>query len=281
MSDSTVPIAQPEEGGKASPEADRVGEVAEGLIRDFHPVTALDVSHGEGLLAAALRDRGVDASRIDSSEQIEGHYDLLICIEVLERLSPADADKAIAHLCAAGETVVVSTTPGALGDPAGLNVRPPEDWAAKFAEHGFMRSLDRDLSYISPWAAAFTRGDEDRIETVRRYDRAWWQLRSEVAEVRRSLQDQRERLTKLEGEMEAGGHAELTEKLEQSETEILRLRDLLVGKEAELGVAVGRMAELELRIDWRIVLKHRWHQLRGALAQVPGLKRLKRLIRPR
>jgi hypothetical protein len=269
MSDSTVPVAPPGQGaGPRSDRAHRAGEVADGLIRDFHPVTALDVG-GAGDLIEALRGRGVDASGIETSKPIEGRYDLVICIDVLEDLSAKAADTTIANLCAAADRMVVSVA------------QTPQDWAAKLAEHGFVRDLDRDLSYISPWAAAFVRGDESQVETVRRYDRAWYRLQQEVAEVRRSLQEHRQRLTEMEGETEADSRSELAEKLRQSEAEVLRLRDLLIGKEAELGVAVGRVAELELRIDWRTVLKHRWHQIRGALAQVPGLKRLKRLTRPR
>lgn len=270
MNDSTAPVAPPRQGaGPGSDKAQRADEIAEGLIRDFHPATALDVGGGEGHLVAALRSRGVDASGIDAPEQIEGSYDLVTCIDVLEHLPAEKADAALADLCSAADKLVLSIAPA------------PQDWAAKLADRGFMRSLDRDLSYVSLSAAVFVRGEEAQVETIRRYDRAWWQLRNEVAEVRRSLEEQRQRLAELQDETGAESRSELTEKLEQSEAEILRLRDLLVGKEAELGVAVGRVAELELRIDWRVVLRHRWHQIRGALAQVPGLKRLKRLIRPR
>lgn len=265
-----MPVAPPGQGADLrSDGTHRTDEVAEGLIRDFHPVTALDIGGGEGHLVAALRSRGVDASGIDTPQQIDGSYDLVTCIDVLEHLPEEKADAALASLCVAADKIVLSVAPA------------PQDWAAKLAERGFMRSLDRDLSYVSPSAAVFVRDEEAQVETVRRYDRAWWQLRNEVTEVRRSLEEHRGRLAELEEKAGADSRSELAEKLEQSETELLRLRDLLVGKEAELGVAVGRVAELELRVDWRIVLKHRWHQLRGALAQVPGLKRLKRLIRPR
>lgn len=73
-------------------------------------------------------------------------------------------------------------------------------------------------------------------------------------------------------------HSELAAKLEQSEAEILRLRDLLIGKEAELGVAIGKVAELEARGDLLTVLKHRWQQARTAIASIPGAKQLKRRI---
>jgi hypothetical protein len=41
------------------------------------------------------------------------------------------------------------------------------------------------------------------------------------------------------------GQQELREELDRSQEEILRLRDLLIGKESELGAAKGRLAELE------------------------------------
>jgi hypothetical protein len=259
MSDSTVPVAQPGQGASVPfGEADRAGEVADGLIRDFHPVTALDVGSGEGHLVAALRARGVDASGVDASEPIAGRYDLIVCIDALGGPGPAAAEKVLTDLCAAAATIVLSVAGAA------------EDWAAELAERGFVRSLDRDLSYVSDSAAAFVRGKEDRVETVRRYDRAWWQLRSEVAEVRRALLESQQRLAELEAERNVG-----------SEAELLRLRDLLIGKEAELGVAVGRVAELETRAGLMTVLKHRRNQIRGAIAKVPGAKRLKRLIRRR
>jgi hypothetical protein len=43
----------------------------------------------------------------------------------------------------------------------------------------------------------------------------------------------------------SAGQQELREELDRRQEEILRLRDLLIGKESELGAAKGRLAELE------------------------------------
>jgi hypothetical protein len=43
-------------------------------------------------------------------------------------------------------------------------------------------------------------------------------------------------------------HERLREELQEAEEEILRLRDLLIGKDAELGLAKGQLTELEERI---------------------------------
>jgi hypothetical protein len=51
---------------------------------------------------------------------------------------------------------------------------------------------------------------------------------------------------------------ELRRTVQEQQEEILRLRDLLVGKDVELGVAKGRAAELE----------DRWKRLAGAKKRV-------------
>jgi SAM-dependent methyltransferase len=244
------------------------GEVADNLIRDFHPTSALDAGCAMGFLVEALRKRGVDASGFDVSEYaisqvdesvaehcrvasltepLPGRYDLITCIEVIEHLPPQEADAAIANLCAATDRLVLSTTPGDFGEPTHLNVQPPEVWSAKLAQHGFLRDLDRDLSYISPWAALYTRREEEPAETVRRYDRAWWRLRQEVGEVRASLLKVQDELAELQDETPIGNRPELLEELDRRQEEILRLRDLLIGKDAELGIARGQLEQFEDR----------------------------------
>ncbi len=65
-----------------------------------------------------------------------------------------------------------------------------------------------------------------------------------------------------------GGDSELRSELARQQEEILRLRDLLVSKDAELGAAKGRLAELEDRSQ----------RIAGAAgrieSRVPGLGKL-------
>jgi SAM-dependent methyltransferase len=242
------------------------GDVADGIIRDLHPASVLDAGCALGFLVEALHKRGVDAWGIDVSEYaiseadatvrdrcsvgsltepLPRRYDLITCIEVVEHIPAAEADKAIANLCAATDRILLSTTPQDYGEPTHLNVQQPESWSAALAQQGFFRDLDRDFSYLSPWAALYTRREEPVAETVRRYDRAWWRLRQEATEVRASLLSVQDRLS----ELEAGGGFDnrpgLMEDLDRQEEEILKLRDLLVGKDAELGVARGQLAAAE------------------------------------
>lgn len=239
--------------------------IAEAIVREYHPATVLDAGCAMGFLVEALRKRGVEARGIDVSEYaisqvhesvaehcgvgslsepLGGRYDLVTCIEVLEHIPPEQADAAIANLCAAGDRLLISTSPHDYSEPTHLNVQPPEFWSAAFAREGFFRDVDRDLSYITPWAALYVRREEPLAETVRRYDRSWWRLRDEAQEVRTALLKAQESLAELEaGDVE--DRPELLRELDRRQEEILRLRDLLIGRDAELGAARGRLCELE------------------------------------
>ncbi len=270
------------------------GEVADGIIRDLHPTSVFDAGCAMGFLVEELHKRGVEAWGADISEyaisqvheSIAGYcrvaslteppgrrFDLITCIEVLEHVPPAEADQAIANLCGATDRLLLSTTPGDFGEPTHLNVQPPEWWAAKFAEHGFMRDLERDLSYLSPWAALYTRQEEPRAETVRRYDRAWWRLRREVSEVRESLLHSQERLAELEAGGGIGSRPDLLVELDQRNEEILKLRDLLIGKDAELGAAKGRAAAFEAQVMQRVNIKNQVYSKVPFLGTLSGLVR--------
>jgi hypothetical protein len=202
------------------------GTIADRLIADFAPRTALDAGCAIGLLVEALRDRGVDAEGIDFSEfaiarsrdDIRSHltigsitdplqhrYDLITCFEVLEHLSPPDADKAIANLCAFTDDLVVSSTPMHYRDPTHTNIHPQEYWTERFARHGFIRDVDYDASYIAPWAARYQRSSAPLHRVVAGYDRAYSRMRFElqernavVIEQMREIDELRQRIEELE-----------------------------------------------------------------------------------
>ncbi|HVC05726.1 MAG TPA: methyltransferase domain-containing protein [Candidatus Acidoferrales bacterium] len=179
------------------------GSIADRLIADFAPKTALDAGCAIGLLVEALRDRGVDAEGIDFSEfaiararvDIRPHltigsitdafqrrYDLITCFEVLEHLSMPDADKAIANLCAFTDDLIVSSTPMHYRDPTHTNIHPQEYWTERFARHGFLRDVDYDANYIAPWAARYHRSSAPIHRVVAEYDRAYARMRFELQE---------------------------------------------------------------------------------------------------
>jgi SAM-dependent methyltransferase len=252
---------------------------AERIVRDLQPSSVLDAGCAMGFLVECLHRRGVDAwgvdvseyaiSKVDESvadrcrvgsitEPFERRYDLICCIEVLEHIDPVEGDKAIANLCSATDRILLSTTPEDFGEATHLNVQPPEAWSALLAREGFQRELDRDFSFLTPWAALYTRQEATVAETVRRYDRSWWRLRTEAKDLRNALLEQQNQLAELEAGSEIGNRPELLAELDRRDEEILRLRDTLIGQERELGAIRGAYAELE----------DRWKRLTGVRSQI-------------
>jgi SAM-dependent methyltransferase len=240
------------------------GRVADGIVRELKPASVLDAGCGAGLLVEALRKREVEAWGLDISKDaiaevhnsVRDHcrvasitdplprrYDLIVCVEVLEHLGPDQTDAAIANLCANTDRLLVSIAPADEGEAGSPNVRPHEAWSALFAREGFLRDLEADVSYVTPWAALYIQSDEPLPETVRRYDRSWWRLQAEVGDLRRSLIAVQERLAKIdEGEVE--DRPKVLRELDARDEELLRLRDLLIAKDAELGTARGTLKEI-------------------------------------
>ena len=160
--------------------------VAERIRAVTNPSSVLDVGCARGLLVQAFCEQGVDAYGIDvsqhaietahpdvasrlsvgSAEQVEGSWDLITCIEVLEHMAPVAAERAIDSMCAASDRILMSSTPSDFEEPTHINVREPAAWAASFAERGFFRRTDVDLSFLAPWTVLFERADVTRRELV-------------------------------------------------------------------------------------------------------------------
>jgi SAM-dependent methyltransferase len=246
------------------------GAMADAIVRDLRPTTVLDAGCAMGFLVEALRERGVEAwgidvsehaiSRVDESvaeycqvgsltEPLPRRYDLIVSVETLEHIPPAEANAAVANLCAATDRLLLSTTPDDFGEATHLNVQPPEAWSAMLAQNGFLRDVEHDVSYVTPWAALYARSTEPLPEAVRRYDRAWWRAHRETEQLRDSLLTAHNRLAELEqqAEGEPEAKAEMEAELDRRQEEILRLRDTLIGMEHELGAARGRLTMYEDR----------------------------------
>lgn len=256
------------------------GGIADNIVRKLEPTSTLDAGCAMGFLVESLRDRGVEAFGIDVSEyaisqvhpSVREHcwaaslteplprsYDLITCVEVIEHIDPADAEKVIANLCNATDRLLISSSPFDYTEPTHVNVQPPEMWSSLLAREGFLRDLDHDASYLTPWAALYRRTSEPLSDTVRRYDQAWWRLKWEVSEMRGSLLKLQQRLEEAEQARAAGNQAasgspgqiadlprrQVDAEVAELKEEVLRLRDQVIGKNAELGTALGRVAELE------------------------------------
>jgi hypothetical protein len=252
------------------------------LIRALreHHVDAFGVDASEYAISQA-DDSIKDYVRVGSiTEDLGGPYDLISCIEVIEHLPDSEIELAIERLCAATDRILFSSTPHDFVEPSHLSVKLPEDWVALFAKQGFYRNFTIDTSFLTPWACVFERlpaGDSSLA--IREYDRAWQRQRTEIDELRQTVikfsteldelhagiapeltevQAERDELDAQFKELQdlhedlQQRHVELAKerddiKLLQAtdRMELLRLRDLLIGKERELGGIRGRITELE------------------------------------
>ena len=222
------------------------GTVADRIVSDVHPGTVLDAGCAMGFLVEALRDRGVDAFGVDISEyaiqnvrrDIQPYcwvgrvtdpfpqkYDLVVSIEVLEHLPPGESEQAVENLCQHTDDVLFSSTPFDYREVTHLNVQPPEYWGELFARHRFFRDVDFDASFITPWALRLRRRRDPLHRIVREYERRFWLLWKENADLRASVLEKQNQLAASDGGVAT------VEALAERDAEVLRLRDLVAGYE--------------------------------------------------
>ena len=156
------------------------------LLKDLFmtsPKTLLDAGCAKGFLVECLRNEGVNAFGIDTSEYaisnayelikdycrvasisdpLDSKYDVIISIEVLEHMEKSESEIAIANLCNYTDKILFSSSPHDYGEVTHINVQPPEVWAQIFARNNFYRDLDYDASYITPWAVLYHRDTQTR-----------------------------------------------------------------------------------------------------------------------
>jgi SAM-dependent methyltransferase len=147
------------------------GGIAETIIRSFRPSRVFDAGCAMGFLVEAFWDRGVEAWGRDISEfaisqvradlrdfccvgsiadPIEGRFDLITCIEVLEHMPEAAAVQAIEAMTAATDRILFSSSPRDLQEPTHINVKPTIYWLRLFAARGFAPLLSYDPTFVSP-----------------------------------------------------------------------------------------------------------------------------------
>jgi GT2 family glycosyltransferase/2-polyprenyl-3-methyl-5-hydroxy-6-metoxy-1,4-benzoquinol methylase len=149
------------------------GGIADQIVRSLHPRRVFDAGCAHGFLVEALWDRGVETWGRDIShfavsevradlrpfvaqgsiaDLIEGEYDLVTCIDVLEHMEETEAVCAIATMAAAAPRLLFSSPPNDLTEPTHVNVKPVIWWLHRFAEAGLAPVADYDASFLVPHA---------------------------------------------------------------------------------------------------------------------------------
>lgn len=149
---------------------------AEGIVKVLHPLSAIDVGCGPGMLVESLADLGVEARGFDGSlHAIEYASEkakaliwqgdirqagrslrfraLVICTEVAEHLDAADADQLVALLCSASAPHIIFTAapPGQDGHHH-VNCQSIEYWALKFGERGYIVDEGKTQELKAAWS---------------------------------------------------------------------------------------------------------------------------------
>jgi hypothetical protein len=236
------------------------GYIADEVVARWGVGSMLDAGCALGVFVEEMRARGVDAWGVDLSEYAvsqvpeglrpycfsgslvdelpEGmprRYDVVTCIEVLEHMPVADADRAAARLCSYTDRILFSSTPDGYAEATHHSCRPPEQWSAVFARHGFFRDPASDASFVAPWAVVYTRQDLTVHQAVLRYDGEHARLRQENRELRARVVELDARLSR-----QPDPEAEVLRLRE----EVARLRDEVVGAAAEAETARAMQAEV-------------------------------------
>jgi SAM-dependent methyltransferase len=138
------------------------GPFSEMIIEEFHPATAVDLGCGTGAMLAALRGRRVDVLGLDRSPSaiaisrrrglevreydIEsppdfkdlGRFEVAVCTEVAEHVSPDFADSLVDQLVALSSQIVfTAAVPGQGGGVDHVNEQPHSYWIEKFELRGY------------------------------------------------------------------------------------------------------------------------------------------------
>ena len=276
------------------------GDIAEHTRQDINPESVLDAGCAMGFLVETLRARGIDAYGLDISAYAIEHvvddikpycqmgsvldplprrYGLIVCIEVLEHLTPQECDRAVANFCAASDDILFCSTPDDYREATHINVRPPDYWAGLFARHGFYRDVDFDATFVTAWAMRFRKAREPMYRLVEAYERRLWLLSKESAGARTFALESRNLLAERDQEVDQI-KAQLTER-DQQLSQALTLAADREQKRAELATLQIEKESLSRELEAATTAKR---QLTGQVNDIiasPGWRFVTRVGRIR
>jgi O-antigen biosynthesis protein len=239
-------------------------KIAARIASDIGPASVLDAGCAMGFLVERLRARGVEAFGIDISEYAIGNvhesvrpfcwagsvavpfprrYDLIVTIEVLEHMPPDEAERAVANFCQHTDDILFSSTPNDYKEASHVNVHPPEYWAVLFARQGFFRDVDFDGSFLAPWATRFRRRSDPPPRLISDYERKYWLLWKENADLRALAVETRDELARLHDQQSRN-----VPRLIELERTSAILKAQVADKERGVAALNKRIADLEAAV---------------------------------
>lgn len=263
--------------------------IADAIVKQIGPASALDAGCAMGFLVEALRQRTVEAYGVDISEYaisqvaddvkpycwvgsltepLPRRYDLIVCMEVLEHLPAAELPRAIETLCAASDDILFSSTPDDYSEATHFSVQPPEVWASLFAAQGFWHDADFDASFITPWAMRFRKSADPAHRALIPLERKLWALRRENTALRdliNSTRDQpgsparqplQEQVTQLQNALRA----------EQTHSHQLNVFLRLLGQTVDASAAARNAEALRAELVDHVAENHRLRKELSATA---------------
>ncbi|MDK1020496.1 MAG: glycosyltransferase [Candidatus Hydrogenedentes bacterium] len=281
------------------------GGVADEIVRSLRPRRVLDAGCAWGFLVESLWDRGVEAWGVDISpyaiskvrpdmknycsvgsltEPINGVYDLITCIEVLEHMPEDQARKAVERLTSATDVILFSSTPKDFDEPTHFNVKPIIYWLKLFAEFNFWPDLLYDASFLTAHAILFRSQSQPVSEEVLtlfserlRHAMAVTDRDTEIAELHRQVGERDAAIADREAQI-AEQEARIAKRdalIGERDDKILRLAHDMERSQTELEHRAQALEAVYASTSWRLTAP-----LRKTKTMVRWLAALVRRRRP-
>jgi hypothetical protein len=161
-------------------------------------------------------------------------------------MAPADVQLAIDNMCAAADRILFSSSPGDFDEPTHVNTKSTPTWVAWFAERGFYRRTDVDVTFHNPWSVYFEKASLTPHEIVHRYEEQYATLNAELIEKREALLLAHRRISHLHEDRASRGY--LDDDALQARHGALIARDHVIGLEAQVSTLRVQLARARVRV---------------------------------
>ncbi|MFH0341650.1 MAG: class I SAM-dependent methyltransferase [Chromatiales bacterium] len=158
------------------------GVIADSILLDLQPKTAVDVGCGTGALLKTLQERGCEVFGLEYSEAAleysrargldvlkfdlerdifkdDRTFDVAISMEVAEHLPQKIADRYVELLTRLSSIVVFTAAPPGQGGLDHVNEQPPSYWFSKFQARDFNHDGDLSERWRNSWKATGVMAD--------------------------------------------------------------------------------------------------------------------------